>query len=81
MIQPIPTSCSPQTPFMPAFLLRNPHLQTILASLRIRALGANPLRQRSEEILVDAGSGVRLLGYHTVHPGGRRHGLVIMLNG
>ena len=81
MIQPIPTSCSPQTPFMPAFLLRNPHLQTILASLRIRALGANPLRQRSEEILVDAGSGVRLLGYHTVHPGGRSHGLVILLHG
>ena len=81
MIQPIPTGCSPQTPFMPAFPLRNPHLQTILASLRIRALGANPLRQRSEEILVDGGSGVRLLGYRTLQPGGRSLGLVILLHG
>ena len=81
MIQPIPTGCSPQKPFMPAFPLRNPHLQTILASLRIRALGANPLRQRSEEILVDAGAGVRLLGYRTLQPGGRSPGLVILLHG
>jgi hypothetical protein len=81
MIQPIPTGCSPQTPFTPAFPLRNPHLQTILASLKIRALGANPLRQRSEEILVDAGSGVRLLVYRTLQPGGRSLGLVILLHG
>lgn len=81
MIQPIPTGCSPQMPFMPAFPLRNPHLQTILASLKIRALGANPLRQRSEEILVDAGSGVRLLGYRTLQPEGRSLGLVILLHG
>ena len=81
MIQPIPAGCSPQTPFMPAFPLRNPHLQTILASLRIRALGANPLRERSEEILVDAGSGVRLLGYRTLQPAGRSLGLVILLHG
>jgi predicted alpha/beta-fold hydrolase len=81
MSQPIPTGCSPQTPFMPAFPLRNPHLQTILASLRIRALGVNPLRDRSEAVLVDGGSGVRLLGYRTFQPGGRSLGLVILIHG
>jgi len=81
MIRPTPTGGSPQTSFAPALLLRNPHLQTILASLKLRALGANPLRDCSEEILVDAGNGIRLLGYRTHHPEGRSHGLVILLHG
>ena len=68
-------------PFRPGFPLKNPHLQTILASLKIRALGANPIRERSEETLVDAGSGIRLLGYRTVQPGARSLGLVILLHG
>ena len=34
----------PPGAFTPAFPLRNPHLQTILASLKIRAWGENPLR-------------------------------------
>jgi predicted alpha/beta-fold hydrolase len=68
-------------PFRPGFPLRNPHVQTILASLKIRALGVNPLRERSEETLVDAGSGVRLLGYRTFQPGGQSLGLVILLHG
>jgi predicted alpha/beta-fold hydrolase len=68
-------------PFRPGFPLKNPHLQTILASLKIRALGANPIRERSEETLVDAGSGVRLLGYRAVQPGARSLGLVILLHG
>jgi predicted alpha/beta-fold hydrolase len=68
-------------PFRPVFPLKNPHLQTILASLKIRALGTNPIRQRSEETLVDAGSGVRLLGYRAVQPGTRSLGLVILLHG
>jgi predicted alpha/beta-fold hydrolase len=81
MTRPISTGCIPQTPFMPAVPLRNPHLQTILASLKVRALGANPLRDRSEEVLVDGGSGIRLLGCRTFQPGGQSLGLVILLHG
>jgi uncharacterized protein len=68
-------------PFRPGFPLRYPHLQTILASLKIRAMGANPLRERSEKTIIDAGSGIRLLGYGTYQPGGRSRGLVILLHG
>ena len=76
-----PTGPVPLRPFAPVLALRNPHLQTILASLRIRAWGANPLRARSEQTLVDAGRGVRLLGYSTAQPHGRSRGLVILLHG
>jgi uncharacterized protein len=69
------------TPFRPVFPLRNPHFQTILASLKIRALGKNPLRDQSEKTLVDAGDGVRLLGYRALQPNGRSRGLVILLHG
>jgi len=71
----------PLTPFRPGIPLRNPNLQTILASLKIRALGANPLRERSQETVVDAGSGVRLLGYRTLQTGRQSLGLVILLHG
>ena len=73
--------CSPLKSFRPVFPLRNPHLQTILASLKVRALGENPLRERSEKTLVDAGGGIRLLGYRTLQPQGRSLGLVILIHG
>lgn len=75
------TDGRPLKPFMPSFFLRNPHLQTILASLKIRALGQHLLRERSEKILVDAGDGIRLLGYRTNRPEGRSLGIVILLHG
>jgi len=81
MTPPIPTGRSPQAPFLPVFLLRNAHLQTILASLKIRARGENPLQADSEQILIDAGRGIRLLGFHTCHPDRRARGLVILLHG
>lgn len=75
------TSEGPQRPFIPAFPLRNPHLQTILASLKLRARGENPVRAYAEEMLVDAGGGVRLLGFRSAQPRGRSRGLVILLHG
>ncbi|NPV03418.1 MAG: alpha/beta fold hydrolase [Syntrophaceae bacterium] len=81
MTNPISTRAIPQRTFSPVFPLRNPHLQTILASLRVRARGDNPLRTHSEETLVDAGGGVRLLGFQTLQPRGRSRGLVILLHG
>jgi len=81
MTQPIPTGTVPLSPFTPSLPLRNPHLQTILASLKIRARGENPLRTRSEQTLVDGGRGVRLVGYRTAHPPGASRGLAILLHG
>lgn len=81
MMTPTATDTTLHRPFEPVRPLRNPHLQTILASLRFRAWGKNPLRKRSEPVLVDAGGGVRLLGYRTVQPVGGSRGLVILLHG
>jgi uncharacterized protein len=76
-----PKDCLPLASFRPGFPIRNAHVQTILASLKIRAMGKNPLCGRSEKILVDAGSGIRLLGYRTLQPQGRSPGLVILIHG
>jgi uncharacterized protein len=81
MSQLIFEDCSTLTTFRPGFPLRNPHFQTILASLKIRAMGKNPLRELSEKTLVDAGDGIRLLGHRTLQPEGRSLGLVILLHG
>lgn len=81
MNHPISPVCRTAVPFKPWFPLRNPHFQTILASLKIRAMGKNPLREHSEETLIDAGGGVRLLGYRTLQPEGRSLGLVILIHG
>ena len=56
-----------QSSFNPPTGLRNPHLQTILSSLKIRTLGQKQLDREAREILVDGGDGVRLLGFYTGH--------------
>jgi predicted alpha/beta-fold hydrolase len=81
MTHPIPTGTVPLRPFTPSLPLRNPHLQTILASLKIRAPGENPLRAHSEQALVDGGRGVRLVGCRTARPPGSSRGLAILLHG
>lgn len=67
--------------FQPAPYLRNAHVQTILASSRVRALGKNPMVDASQKRILDAGDGVRLLGFHSPHPGRQAKGLVILLHG
>ena len=81
MTNPIPTGEGLLKPFKPAFPLRNPHLQTILASLKLRARGENPLRAHSEQVLVDGGRGIRLMGTRTAQPPGGSRGLAILLHG
>lgn len=53
-------------PFTPPRLLRNPHVQTVLASLAPRKLVAGRraarLRRDSQQHILDCGDGVRLLG-------------------
>jgi len=61
--------------------LRNPHLQTILSSLKIRALGEKQVDSEAREILVDAGDGVRLLGYYNGQRPGSSCGLILLLHG
>lgn len=73
-------------PFRPPPLLRNPHLQSVLASSHLRALLARRRRARLEgaaaPVLLDCGAGVRLLGFHTEQsrlPSAR--GLAVLLHG
>jgi hypothetical protein len=61
--------------------LRNPHLQTILSSLKVRARGEKQLDSEAREILVGAGDGVRLLGYYNRHKAGSSRGLILLLHG
>ncbi len=73
-------------PFRPAGLLRNPHLQSVLASSSLRGALARRRRARLEgnaqPHVLDCGDGVRLLGFHsrqTVQSAPR--GLAVLLHG
>lgn len=73
-----------RTDFRPAHLLRNPHLQSVLASSRLRRLSRRLARVESgqTEHLLDCGNGVRLQGFHTPQqrlPASR--GLAVLLHG
>lgn len=67
--------------FIPAWGTRNRHLQTIFASLRLRALGPNPMLAAARPVIVPAGGGVRLLGAVSDHAPGAGKGLVILVHG
>lgn len=74
--------------FRPSPGLRNPHIQSVLNSSRLRRM---LVLQRAREVLagqqewvMDAGDGVRLVGHYTPHP--RNHepdhpGLAVLLHG
>ncbi|MBT7087234.1 MAG: alpha/beta fold hydrolase [Desulfobacterales bacterium] len=68
-------------PYKPAPLLRGAFLQTFLASSKIRLLGRNHLDKTSEEMIITAGDGTRLLGLYSRHEGKKSKGLVILLHG
>jgi len=70
--------------FIPPYLLRNPHLQTMLASLRPRKhfidrRADNLLREAKEQIL-DCGKGIRLLGSVSCRPENREN-IVVLIHG
>jgi predicted alpha/beta-fold hydrolase len=67
--------------FEPKPWARNPHLQSVFASLKIRLRGTNPMVDASREHTVDGGAGVRLLGYHSAQPQGKSKGLVTLIHG
>jgi len=75
--------------FRPRGILRNPHLQSVLASVpprsaRVRARAAD-FRAGSRDVVVDCGQGVRLLGHVNLAPDaveGEGNGrMVVMLHG
>ena len=66
--------------FKPALLLRNAHVQTILASVKFRARGLNPMVAAAEEIILDVGA-ARLLGSFSPQNHRSPRGLVILLHG
>ena len=72
------------SPFKPPVGLRHHHVQSLLAGwpFRQRWLGreASGLLAAAEDVIVDCGGGVRLLGHYSPHTASRR-GLVILLHG
>ncbi len=77
----------PVIPFQPPGWLANPHVQSILPTLRVR----RPLLQRrahellacTQEHILDCGDGVRLLGHYSGHANSPQAGrkLVVLLHG
>lgn len=67
--------------FEPQPWARNPHLQSVFASLKFRLRGTNPMIDTARELIVEGGEGVRLLGCHSVQPKGTAKGLVILIHG
>ena len=61
-------------------LLRNRHLQTFLASSRIRARGPDPMAAAARELVLTTSEGIRLLGALSTPPGPAR-GLAVLLHG
>ncbi|MFC1671428.1 YheT family hydrolase [Spirochaetota bacterium] len=67
--------------FNPPFYLRGTQAQTILASSKLRKIGKNRMVECGGDMIIDAGDGVRLLGYFSPQKNDSARGLVIMLNG
>lgn len=68
--------------FIPPFYLRSATLQTVLASLKLRTMGKNPMVEASSEMILTVEDGVRLQGFYSKQQdGGLSQGLVILLHG
>ena len=68
-------------PLNPPWPLKSAGLQTMLASLGLRALGQNPMLDAAREIVLTTRDGIRLLGFASRQPRPHRKGLVILLHG
>lgn len=65
--------------FRPCLPLRNAHVQSVLASSRLRVLAKRAALAHSEERIVATPCGARLLSLYTRHPAPK--GLVVLLHG
>ena len=68
-------------PFHPPLLFRNPHLQTVLCSSRIRSLHPNGMMRAARKTILTTDDGIRLLGYHSPSRHHPLRGLLILLHG
>lgn len=68
-------------PFQPPWYLRSGQIQTVLASMPLRAWGKNPIRNAAREITIKTPQGIRLQGYHSPQNSADTPGLVILLHG
>ena len=75
----------PLPDFAPPRLLDNPHLQSVLASHRLRRWlrrdRIGQLQREAERVVLDCGNGVRLQGFYNASPRARPAGLVVLLHG
>ena len=65
----------------PPLIMRSAHVQTILASVKFRARGQNPMRDAAREQIIETDEGIRLLGFYSVQTSDTPKGLVILLHG
>ena len=70
-----------QDKFIPKPLAGNPHLQTILGSLKMRYRGRHPMVDLAREMIIDAEDGIRLLGYYSTQSLKNSRGLITLLHG
>jgi predicted alpha/beta-fold hydrolase len=67
--------------FRPPFFLKNAHVQTVLASSKLRTLGSNSMRDVARQEIIETAEGINLLGHHSAQNGGPAKGLAILLHG
>lgn len=71
--------------FAPAFHLANPHVQSVVASRPPRSLlvrrNWREVSPPVEDVIVEAGGGVRLLGHYSPPSGPSNGGLVVLIHG
>ncbi len=65
--------------FLPSVIVRNPHLQSILASSKMRVLTKSLFLRAAEEMIVPTSTGSKLLAFHSRHLNPK--GLIILLHG
>ncbi|MCK9274596.1 MAG: alpha/beta fold hydrolase [Syntrophales bacterium] len=65
--------------FRPQRWAKNTHIQSIFASLKIRAAGRNEMVRASKKTILNCGNNVRLLGFHSSQPLSKA--LVLLLHG
>jgi predicted alpha/beta-fold hydrolase len=72
-------------PFHPPRYLASAHVQSVLASSPMRKgflkRRLRPLMERSQDVILDCGDGVRLHGYHAAGGPGQARGLVVLIHG
>ena len=67
--------------FSPPLIFRNPHLQTVLSSSKLRLFKGVALASTAQPIILDAGPGIRLSGALSTPPQGPIKGIAILIHG